>query len=340
MTEGVVRASRGCRLWRWSPCGSSSGATAVRAGSASRPCAPAATHDAALSTPESVGFSSAASRAPAHADPGNRGSEAAVGGRHDPGPARQDHRLSHLRPPGRGRRHADDARHDLPRVLDDQAGHRRRDDAPLRAGQVAARPIRSRSTSRSSLTSRYSRAWTPAARWSLEDPVHAPTMQQLMSHTAGFTYGFFGDSPVDKAYQAAKRHAVGFAPGDDRQARQASAALSARHTMGVQPLDGRSGLHRREAVGTVAARIHGAAHLQAARHEGHGFPRALRTSAAASPRCTAATKKGRWSTDPPGGGFGGDYDKTPDMPSGGGGLVTHRQRLLPLCPDARATTVS
>ena len=37
----------------------------------------------------------------------------------------------------------------------------------------------------------------------LEDPVHPPTMQQLMSHTAGFTYGFFGDTPVDKAYQAA-----------------------------------------------------------------------------------------------------------------------------------------
>ena len=37
----------------------------------------------------------------------------------------------------------------------------------------------------------------------LEDSAHAPTMQQLMSHTAGFTYGFFGDTPVDKAYQAA-----------------------------------------------------------------------------------------------------------------------------------------
>jgi len=37
----------------------------------------------------------------------------------------------------------------------------------------------------------------------LEDSAHAPTMQQLMSHTAGFTYGFFGDTAVDKAYQAA-----------------------------------------------------------------------------------------------------------------------------------------
>jgi CubicO group peptidase (beta-lactamase class C family) len=35
-----------------------------------------------------------------------------------------------------------------------------------------------------------------------EDPVHPPTMRELMTHTAGFTYGIFGDGPVDKAYQA------------------------------------------------------------------------------------------------------------------------------------------
>ncbi|MDE3163228.1 MAG: beta-lactamase family protein [Acidobacteriota bacterium] len=32
----------------------------------------------------------------------------------------------------------------------------------------------------------------------LEDPVHPPTMHELMTHTAGFTYGIFGDTPVDK----------------------------------------------------------------------------------------------------------------------------------------------
>jgi CubicO group peptidase (beta-lactamase class C family) len=31
-------------------------------------------------------------------------------------------------------------------------------------------------------------------------PNHPPTMRELMSHTAGFTYGFFGDSAVDKLY--------------------------------------------------------------------------------------------------------------------------------------------
>jgi CubicO group peptidase (beta-lactamase class C family) len=37
----------------------------------------------------------------------------------------------------------------------------------------------------------------------LVDPDHPPTMRELMSHTAGFTYGFFGDTPVDKIYRDA-----------------------------------------------------------------------------------------------------------------------------------------
>jgi CubicO group peptidase (beta-lactamase class C family) len=37
----------------------------------------------------------------------------------------------------------------------------------------------------------------------LVDPDHPPTLRELMSHTAGFTYGFFGDSPVDKMYRDA-----------------------------------------------------------------------------------------------------------------------------------------
>jgi CubicO group peptidase (beta-lactamase class C family) len=37
----------------------------------------------------------------------------------------------------------------------------------------------------------------------LVEPDHAPTMRELMSHTAGFTYGFFGDTPVDHMYRDA-----------------------------------------------------------------------------------------------------------------------------------------
>ena len=34
----------------------------------------------------------------------------------------------------------------------------------------------------------------------LEDPIHPPTIGELMTHTAGFTYGVFGRTPVDKMY--------------------------------------------------------------------------------------------------------------------------------------------
>lgn len=37
----------------------------------------------------------------------------------------------------------------------------------------------------------------------LEDPKRAPTVHDLMRHTAGFSYGFFGNTPVDKAYREA-----------------------------------------------------------------------------------------------------------------------------------------
>ncbi len=43
-----------------------------------------------------------------------------------------------------------------------------------------------------------------AGRVILEDPDHLPTISELMSHSAGFTYGFFGNTPVDQMYRDAK----------------------------------------------------------------------------------------------------------------------------------------
>lgn len=40
-----------------------------------------------------------------------------------------------------------------------------------------------------------------AGNFILEEPIHPPTMQELLTHTAGFVYGFFGNTPVDKEYQ-------------------------------------------------------------------------------------------------------------------------------------------
>jgi len=35
----------------------------------------------------------------------------------------------------------------------------------------------------------------------LVEPAHPPTVGELLTHTAGFTYGVFGETPVDKLYQ-------------------------------------------------------------------------------------------------------------------------------------------
>ena len=41
-------------------------------------------------------------------------------------------------------------------------------------------------------------------RMILVDPDHAPTMRELMTHTAGFSYGFLTNTPVDKMYRDEK----------------------------------------------------------------------------------------------------------------------------------------
>src|SRR5271165_1175955 len=38
----------------------------------------------------------------------------------------------------------------------------------------------------------------------LEDPDHPPTLKELLTHTAGLSYGFDPDGPVDRLYQGAK----------------------------------------------------------------------------------------------------------------------------------------
>lgn len=43
----------------------------------------------------------------------------------------------------------------------------------------------------------------------LVPPIHPPTVGELMTHTAGFTYGLFGQSPVDRMYQQVQPLAAG-----------------------------------------------------------------------------------------------------------------------------------
>ena len=121
--------------------------------------------------------------------------------------------------------------------------------------------IPSPSSFRNSRTSRSSTASMPMANRSSSIPIHPPTMHELMTHTAGFTYGFFGDTPVDKMYQRGAPVRLRQPAGVDRQTGQAAPALSARQRLDLLHVDGYRGLHRREALRPVASRIHSRKHL-------------------------------------------------------------------------------
>jgi len=88
----------------------------------------------------------------------------------------------------------------------------------------------------------------------LADPDHAPTMRELMTHTAGFTYGFFGDTAVD-----------------DREAGEDSAGLSTGLAVALQRFDGYSGVYRGEVIRKDTSGFHARTHLRAAGDEGCGI---------------------------------------------------------------------
>jgi CubicO group peptidase (beta-lactamase class C family) len=77
----------------------------------------------------------------------------------------------------------------------------------------------------------------------LEDPIHPPTMQELMTHTAGFVYGFFGNTPVDKEYQKTGVMQSKSLQEFIWQAGEDSFGVPARNEVGVQRFNGYSGLH-------------------------------------------------------------------------------------------------
>ncbi len=101
----------------------------------------------------------------------------------------------------------------------------------------------------------------------LVDPVHPPTIRELMTHTAGFTYGIFGDTPVDKTVSRSACLPIAEPARVRHQARGDSIALPARNQVGVFGLDGRAGLHRGEALRKNASRVHARKHLFASWHE-------------------------------------------------------------------------
>lgn len=154
----------------------------------------------------------------------------------------------------------------------------------------------------------------------LEDPVRPPTMQQLMSHTAGFTYGFFGDSPIDKAYQSAGV----WQSGSLQEMIDKLAKLPLLYQPGTRWVYSLS----MDVQGYIIEKLSGQSLPEFM--EQHIFkPLAMKDSGFFVPtdkRGRFATmyrgdEKGQMVTDQ-GKGFGGEFDKMPAMPSGGGGLVS------------------
>ena len=112
----------------------------------------------------------------------------------------------------------------------------------------------------------------------LVDPDHPPTMHELMSHTAGFTYGFFGDTPVDQ-WCATPTSSVQGSAGVYRQAAKFHFSTS-RAGVDLFGIHGHRGLSRRKALRQVAARFHARPHLPATRD---ARCRLLRTGREAQP---------------------------------------------------------
>ena len=115
----------------------------------------------------------------------------------------------------------------------------------------------------------------------LKDQTHPMTMRELMSHTGGFTYGYFSNTPVDKLQRDADLLNVNNTL-DEFIKRVAKLPLNAQpgsewhYSISV----GYSGLHRAEALRHAVRGISGTAHFQAARHGRHGFLRAGRETQA------------------------------------------------------------
>lgn len=160
----------------------------------------------------------------------------------------------------------------------------------------------------------------------LEDPVHAPTMAELMSHNAGFTYAFLGGTPVDKMYADAKV----MASDNLQQMIDKLAKIPLAYQPGtkwvyslsvdiqgyiVEKLSGKTlGEFMRENIFAPLDMRDTAFHVDAAKLS------RFATLYEADAKGELVASKG--------GGMALDYSKEPTMPSGGGGLVSTTRDYL------------
>ncbi len=155
----------------------------------------------------------------------------------------------------------------------------------------------------------------------LVEPDHPPTMRELMSHTAGFTYGIFGNTPVDTMYR------------DSMVLRsknlQEMIDKLARIPLIYQPGKGWTYSVSMDIEGYIIEKLSGQTLPDFIRDHIYA-PLGMKDAGFFVP----ADKRNRFSTlygtgpngdllaDPTGGGLAGDYAAQPAMPSGGGGMVS------------------
>lgn len=157
----------------------------------------------------------------------------------------------------------------------------------------------------------------------LDDPIHPPTMQELMTHTAGFTYGIFGDTPVDKAYRDANL----FASPSLKDFVEKLSKLPLLYQPGTQWVYSMS----TDVQGYIVEKLSGQPlpdFLEqnifkplGMKDAGFFVPAGKRNRFATLYRANA---KGEIVIDA----LGGAYDAPPRMPSGGGGMVSTTEDYL------------
>ena len=155
----------------------------------------------------------------------------------------------------------------------------------------------------------------------LEDPDHMPTIAELMSHTAGFTYGFFGNTPVDQMYRDAKLF-------ESKSLKEFIDKL-ANIPLTYQPGKGWTYSVSMDIEGYIVEKLSGKT-LPDFMRDNIYQPLGMKDAGFFVP----AEKRNRFATlyvnddqgkmvpPGPGAGFGATYSEQPGMPSGGGGMVS------------------
>ncbi|MDE3104490.1 MAG: beta-lactamase family protein [Acidobacteriota bacterium] len=155
----------------------------------------------------------------------------------------------------------------------------------------------------------------------LVEPEHPPTMGELMTHTAGFTYGLFGNTPVDALYrQADVLHSASL---------QQMIEKVAKLPLLYQPGKGWTYSISMDIQGYIIEKLSGESLPDFYQH--HIFqPLGMRDAGFFVPPAKRSRFVTRYQSDAHGqlsafptvNGISTDYAEQPAMPSGGGGMVS------------------